>query len=125
MKFISILALAASAFALTSQVNAAVSDPQIAAIVVAANQVDINAGQYMLEKTTNPEVKDFAQKMVNDHTAVNKSAVDLVTKLKVTPEENDTSRSLEAGGERTSKTCVPSAAQRSTKPMSLDPKRSS
>lgn len=30
--------------------------------------------------------------MVRDHTAVNKQAVDLVKKLKVTPEDNDTSR---------------------------------
>ncbi len=39
--------------------------------------------------------------MVRDHTAVNKSAVDLVTKLGVTPEENDTSRSLTSSGEQT------------------------
>ncbi len=32
--------------------------------------------------------------MVNDHTAVNKQALDLVKKLKVTPEDNDTSRAL-------------------------------
>ena len=34
------------------------------------------------------------------HTAVNKSAVDLVTKLKVSPQENDTSRGLKADGEK-------------------------
>jgi RNA polymerase sigma factor (sigma-70 family) len=34
------------------------------------------------------------------HKGVNKSAVDLVTKLKVTPQENDTSRALKAGGEK-------------------------
>jgi putative membrane protein len=38
--------------------------------------------------------------MVTDHTGVNKSAVDLVTKLKVTPEDNPTSQSLKAGGEK-------------------------
>jgi len=37
--------------------------------------------------------------MVTDHTGVNKSATDLVTKLKVTPEDNDTSKALKAGGE--------------------------
>jgi putative membrane protein len=37
--------------------------------------------------------------MVTDHTAVNKSAVDLATKLKVTPEDNPTSQSLKSGGE--------------------------
>jgi putative membrane protein len=34
-----------------------------------------------------------------DHTGVNKSAVDLVTKLKVTPEDNPTSQNLKVGGE--------------------------
>lgn len=74
------------------------TDPQIAAIVVAANQVDIDAGQQAIKKAKNPEVKKFAQQMVTDHTAVNKAAVDLVTKLKVTPESTDASKALTAGG---------------------------
>ena len=37
--------------------------------------------------------------MVTDHTGVNKQAVALVTKLKVTPEDNPTSQSLKSGGE--------------------------
>jgi putative membrane protein len=77
---------------------ATLTDPQIAAIVVAANQVDIDAGELALKKSKNEEVKKFAQRMVTDHTAVNKSAVDLVTKLKVTPAESDASRSLASGG---------------------------
>ena len=36
----------------------------------------------------------FAQDMVRDHEAVNKQALDLVKKLKVTPEDNDTSKTL-------------------------------
>ena len=36
----------------------------------------------------------FANRMITDHTAVNKQAVALVTKLHVTPEENDTSKAL-------------------------------
>src|SRR6478672_5013433 len=75
------------------------TDPQIAAIVVAANQVDINAGKLAESKSGNKEVKAFAQRMITDHTGVNKAAVELVTKLKVKPEENDTSRSLKSGGE--------------------------
>jgi len=74
------------------------TDPQIAAIVVAANQVDIDAGNLAIKKTKNPEVKKFAELMVTDHTAVNKGAVELVTKLKVTPEETDASKGLVAGG---------------------------
>jgi putative membrane protein len=38
--------------------------------------------------------------MVTDHTGVNKSATELVTKLKVTPEPNATSRSLKEGGDK-------------------------
>ena len=78
----------------------AVTDPQIAAIVVAANSVDIEAGKLAQSKTRNKKVKEFADSMVRDHTAVNKAAVDLVTRLGVTPEENDTSRSLTSSGEQ-------------------------
>jgi putative membrane protein len=78
----------------------AVTDAQIAAIVVAANSVDIEAGKLAQSKTKNKKVKEFADSMVRDHTAVNKAAVELVTKLGVTPEENDTSRSLTTSGEQ-------------------------
>jgi putative membrane protein len=77
-----------------------VNDAQIASIVVTANQVDVDAGKLAAATSTNPEVKKFAQLMVTDHTGVNKQAVDLVTKLKVTPQDNDTSKSLKAGGEK-------------------------
>ena len=81
--------------------TAAVTDPQIAAIVVAANTVDIEAGKLAQSKTKNEKVRQFAETMINDHTAVNKSAVELVTKLGVTPEESETSRALTASGEQT------------------------
>ncbi|HEY5947583.1 MAG TPA: DUF4142 domain-containing protein [Kofleriaceae bacterium] len=84
-----------------SAAAATLTDPQIAAIVVSANQVDIDAGQLALKKSKNEEVKKFAQQMVTDHTAVNKAAVDLVTKLKVTPVESDASRGLVSGGAET------------------------
>jgi putative membrane protein len=77
-----------------------VNDAQIASIVVTANQVDVDAGKLAAATSTNPEVKKFAQLMVTDHTGVNKQAVDLVTKLKVTPQDNDSSKSLKAGGEK-------------------------
>jgi len=38
--------------------------------------------------------------MVKDHTSVNKSASDLVTKLHVKPESNPTSESLKSGGDQ-------------------------
>jgi putative membrane protein len=76
-----------------------VSDAQIASIVVTANQVDIDAGK-LASGSANREVKTLANLMVTDHTSVNKSAVELVTRLKVTPEDNPTSQSLKSGGDQ-------------------------
>lgn len=73
-------------------------DAQIAGIVVAANTVDINAGELAKSAAQNKEVKDFAQRMITDHTGVNKQATALVTKLKMTPEESETSKALKDGG---------------------------
>lgn len=75
------------------------SDPQIAAIVVTANTVDIDAGKLALSKSHSKDVKEFAQRMVTDHSGVNKSATELVTKLHVTPEPSATSESLQKGGD--------------------------
>lgn len=77
----------------------AVTDPQIAAIVVAANQVDIDAGELARGRASDPRVKEFAERMVTDHTGVNQAASELVTKLGVTPEPNATSQKLTADGE--------------------------
>ena len=90
-----------SAAAAPAPAAGTLDDAQIAAIVVAANQVDIDAGQLAIKKSKNDEVKKFAERMVTDHTAVNKSAVDLVTKLGVTPKESDASKGLTAGGSDT------------------------
>src|SRR5690606_4158045 len=76
-----------------------INDAQIAAIVVAANQVDSDAGELAVRKTTNADVRKFAQTMVNDHTGVNKTATELVTKLKVTPQDNPTAQALRKGGD--------------------------
>ena len=75
------------------------NDAQIASIVVTANQVDIDAGKLAASKASNPQVKEFAAMMVRDHTSVNKQAVDLATRLKVTPQDNATSQALKSGGE--------------------------
>jgi putative membrane protein len=75
------------------------TDAQIAAIVVAANTADIEAGKLAEGKASNPQVKAFAKQMAFDHSGVNQQAVALVTKLHVTPEDNDTSRSLKKGSD--------------------------
>ena len=77
-----------------------INDAQIASIVVTANQVDIDAGNVAKTRSTNKEVAAFAELMVTDHTGVNKAATDLASRLKVTPEDNPTSQSLKAGGDK-------------------------
>lgn len=70
------------------------TDPQIAHIAYTAGELDIAAAKQALKKSKNKEVVAFANDMVRDHTAVNKQALALVKKLKVKPEDNDTSRAL-------------------------------
>jgi putative membrane protein len=70
------------------------TDPQIAHIAYTAGQLDVEAAKQALAKSKNKEVREFADDMVRDHTAVNKQALALVKKLNVKPEDNDTSRAL-------------------------------
>ena len=77
-----------------------VTDAQIASIVVTANQVDIDAGTLAKSRSANRDIKTFAELMVTDHTGVNKSAIVLAAKLKVRLEDNPTSQSLKAGGDK-------------------------
>ncbi|HEY8551290.1 MAG TPA: DUF4142 domain-containing protein [Vicinamibacterales bacterium] len=99
MKYPILAAAGLLVFASTASAQS-VTDAQIAAIVAAANTVDIDAGKLAQSKASSEAVRKFAERMVVDHTGVNKSASELVTKLKVTPEENETSRSLKEGGEK-------------------------
>ncbi|MET0399771.1 MAG: DUF4142 domain-containing protein [Longimicrobiaceae bacterium] len=88
----------------TAAPASAVTDPQIADIVVAANEVDIQAGEMARARAADPRVKAFAERMITDHTGVNKAASDLVGKLGVTPEPSPTSTQLRDGGASTRQT---------------------
>jgi len=79
----------------------AVSDANIAAIVVDADSIDIKNGLVAKKMAKNAQVKAFAQQMITDHTSVNKKATDLATKLSLTPEENETSRQLVSNADAT------------------------
>jgi putative membrane protein len=70
------------------------TDPQIAHIAYTAGQIDIKAAELARKQSKSKEVRAFANDMLRDHKAVNAQALALVKKLKVTPEDNDTSRSL-------------------------------
>jgi putative membrane protein len=73
--------------------------PQIAHVAYTAGTIDIEAAKLALQKFKNKDVIAFANDMVRDHEAVNEKALALAKTLKITPEDNDVSRSLASGAE--------------------------
>jgi len=77
------------------------TDPQIVGAVDTANQIDINYAELAMSKAKDKQVKDFAQQMITDHSAVQKSVRDLAAKLNVFPEDSQTSNSLKKQAQQT------------------------
>ena len=73
---------------------ATINDAQIAHIAYTAGEIDITAAKQALKKSSNKDVRAFAEEMSRDHAAVNVQALALVKKLGVTPQDNPTSQSL-------------------------------
>ena len=73
------------------------NDAQIAHIAYTAGLADIANAEQAMKKSKNKEVRAFAQNMLDDHKAVNDKALALVKKLKVTPEDNATSKAIAKG----------------------------
>jgi putative membrane protein len=96
----SIAAAAAAAAPAPAPSAPALNDAQIAHVAVTANAVDSAAGELASKQGASKEIKDFGRTMTGDHGSVNKDAVALVTKLGVTPEDNDLSRQLKSGGDQ-------------------------
>jgi len=88
------LAIATVVAPLPASAADTISDANIGAIVVTANQIDIDYGKNALAKSKSKEVRSFAQRMITDHSAVQNSVLELAAKLKLIPEENATSQSL-------------------------------
>ena len=70
------------------------NDLEIAHIAYTAGAIDIRYAHLALALSENPEVRQFAELMVRDHTAVNNKALALVKKLNITPQDNATSQAL-------------------------------
>lgn len=105
-RIISCIVLGATFFAAVNsyaQTKDQFNDAEIAAIAVAANDIDIKYAEIAKEKSNNEEILGFANTMINDHKAVIDQAVDLVTKLKVEPQSNSLSEKLNADAEETRK----------------------
>ena len=87
----------------TAQKESKLSDPEIASVAVTANQIDIDYAKIAKQRSKNADILKFAQTMTDDHNSIIKQAVDLVTKLKVTPKDNAVSKKLHADAEITEK----------------------
>ena len=73
------------------------NDLEIAHSAYTAGTIDIRYAHLALGISENKDVRDFAQTMIRDHGAVNDQAIALITKLKVTPKDNDLSKALVKG----------------------------
>ena len=81
----------------TAQAADGPTDPQIVGIVLAADQIDIDYGKIALAKSKSKAIREFAQRMVTDHSAVQNSVIGLASKLNVTAEDSPTITSLKSG----------------------------
>jgi putative membrane protein len=102
--------IALGATAAGAATAAKLTDPQIAHIVVTADDLDIANAKQALEKSKNAEVQRFAHRMIADHGSVNDQAVALAKKLKITPEDNPTSKSLKDAQDANRKNLIACAA---------------
>jgi putative membrane protein len=94
-----------------AQKPAKLTDPEIASVAVVANQNDIDFAAIAKQRSKNTEVLNFAQTMANDHQSVIDQAVALVTKLKVTPKDNELSKSLTTNAANTKKMLLAKSAE--------------
>jgi putative membrane protein len=79
----------------------ATPEGDIAAIVTAANEGEIQQGQAASARATSADVRAFAQMMVTDHTAALNSARDTFNRAGINPSENNISTTLRSGSQTT------------------------
>lgn len=92
---------AATTLALTagcaSAGDRAMSDLEIAHTAYTAGDIDIRYAHLALAVSDDDRVREFAETMIRDHSAVNDAAVALLEELDATPVDNDLSRALVDG----------------------------
>jgi putative membrane protein len=76
------------------------TDAEIAGIVVAANRIDADMGEYAAGRARHAAVREFAATMTRDHRAVLAQVTALAERLGVTPARNAVTRDLEDGARK-------------------------
>ena len=100
MKIRTIIAAAGAAFLLSqglaqAESPADLNDLEIAHVAYVADNIDIRYAHLALALSQNPAIREFAETMIRDHTAVNEQALALLAKLKAQPQDNFLSQSLQ------------------------------
>tara|TARA_R110000751_G_scaffold1714_2_gene6189 strand:- start:18033 stop:18560 length:528 start_codon:yes stop_codon:yes gene_type:complete len=91
------LGLALATTGLAAQADEPMNDLEIAHTAYTAGGLDIRYAHLALAISENEAVRDFAQTMIRDHTAVNEAAGALIAELNVTPQDNALSQALVEG----------------------------
>lgn len=75
------------------------SDLEYAHIAYTADNIDIRYAYLALALSTNPDIHEFANTMIRDHTAVNEAALGLLDKLGASAQDNVVSQTLNSNAE--------------------------
>lgn len=105
LPLLALLAVMLSACATTTTTMTAPAgatpEPEIAAIVMAANEGEVQQGQAASARASNADVRRFAQMMVTDHTNAMNMARDTFNRTAITPSDNNISNTLRANSQTT------------------------
>jgi putative membrane protein len=77
---------------------ATLTDGQIANILATVDNGEIEQAQVALTKTSNPQVRDFANMMVNQHTTSKQQATQLSEQTKIIPSPSPQANKLQTNG---------------------------
>jgi len=92
-----LIGLAVAATGVSAQADEAMNDLKIAHTAYTAGSLDIRYAHLALAISETDAVREFAQTMIRDHSAVNEQAGELIAELDVTPQDNALSRALVEG----------------------------
>ncbi|MEE9207451.1 MAG: DUF4142 domain-containing protein [Gemmatimonadota bacterium] len=89
-----IVALLVSVTSASAQSADELNDLEIAHVAYTADNIDIRYAHLALAISNNPKVREFAETMIRDHSAINERALALLQKLDVQPQDNFLSQAL-------------------------------
>ncbi|CUK04425.1 putative outer membrane protein [Ruegeria denitrificans] len=94
-----VLAVGLTGTQAVAQDVAEMSDLEYAHIAYTADNIDIRYAHLALALSENPDIHEFANTMIRDHTAVNEAALGLLDKLGATAQDNAFSQTLNENAE--------------------------